>query len=793
MSGGGRFDFDDGGSYAGGWEEGRLTARCVHGPKCKGEYSGCWHYGFEMSGVYTWPSGNTFEGQWENGRRHGLGVESKGRWVYKGEWTQGYKGKYGVIQSLASGARYEGTWSSGLQDGYGQETYADGGIYQGQWTGGMRHGYGIRNSVPYGMASIVRPILHTSLTSLLKRKHENGSVSSTIPDNFGQRGGFALDVSGDETASDLDNKSAALKRGDANRGSKLMSLRGKRAKKDKNSPTSPTSASITHSAASLRHGLAHQDSIKSHDSTLSSTSLQSSVYESEMVHLHEEERTHDVTEVFMGEWKQDKRCGVGVSQRSDGFQYAGEWLQNKRHGYGCLTYPDGHREEGKWKHNMLVASGKKKLFVIGSKKIRDRVASAVEAANQAAHIARQKADLAVSRAAYAKEKGEMADLAASEAREDSIKARLRSKELTAALPPRGSEGDIKLDRKKSVFGRHMGSMDRKSRMRGTLVQVKPGEAHLAVPSSAHNDKPGTSNEWDGRGTTAPYDSSQMRQASSTGNLFEGSPVPRRRLRSPEQQSISSQHSRGYAAPHHDMGAVKTQRFEDDYSISDQGYYDDRRHPNWAPDKRYIERSSAELTPDSGISTTSDSIDRVRRGPPETRRGLGKRQLTRQEGMDDNVYPQNHHDPHHQHHDSRYDDYRQESVEEEEESTSFDVRYEEDESMNRRKQQQKKKSKFNEAPAKLDLPPGHYRTFQGRFPSRCGIKYLPKSTSRDEDWRDPDLDAEGALAIQSGRMSWAASRGLVFLVLILNLGFAVLFTNLFLQMEEEGEHGWSDWR
>ena len=130
MSGGGRFDFDDGGSYVGGWEEGKAHGHGVcTGPKCKGEYSGCWHYGFEMSGVYTWPSGNTFEGQWENGRRHGLGVESKGRWVYKGEWTQGYKGKYGVIQSLASGARYEGTWSSGLQDGYGQETYADGGNY----------------------------------------------------------------------------------------------------------------------------------------------------------------------------------------------------------------------------------------------------------------------------------------------------------------------------------------------------------------------------------------------------------------------------------------------------------------------------------------------------------------------------------------------------------------------------------------------------------------------------------------------------------------------------------------
>lgn len=32
--------------------------------------------------------------------------------------------------------------------------------------GGMRHGYGVRQSVPYGMASVVRNSLRTSLTSL---------------------------------------------------------------------------------------------------------------------------------------------------------------------------------------------------------------------------------------------------------------------------------------------------------------------------------------------------------------------------------------------------------------------------------------------------------------------------------------------------------------------------------------------------------------------------------------------------------------------------------------------------
>ncbi|XP_052715568.1 junctophilin-2-like [Crassostrea angulata] len=126
-TGGGRFDFEDGGTYCGGWEDGKAHGHGVcTGPKGQGEYSGAWQYGFEISGVYTWPSGNNYKGQWFQGKRHGLGVETKGRWIYKGEWTQGFKGRYGVRQSLTSGARYEGTWTTGLQDGYGCETYADG-------------------------------------------------------------------------------------------------------------------------------------------------------------------------------------------------------------------------------------------------------------------------------------------------------------------------------------------------------------------------------------------------------------------------------------------------------------------------------------------------------------------------------------------------------------------------------------------------------------------------------------------------------------------------------------------
>ena len=57
-------------------------------------------------------------------------MESRGKWLYRGEWTQGFKGRYGVRQATIHCAKYEGTWANGLQDGYGSETYADSGTYQ---------------------------------------------------------------------------------------------------------------------------------------------------------------------------------------------------------------------------------------------------------------------------------------------------------------------------------------------------------------------------------------------------------------------------------------------------------------------------------------------------------------------------------------------------------------------------------------------------------------------------------------------------------------------------------------
>ena len=106
----------------------------------------------------------------------------------------------------------------------------------------------------------------------------------------------------------------------------------------------------------------------------------------------------NVTETYTGEWKNDKRSGFGVSERTDGLKYEGEWYNNKKFGYGATTHRDGTREEGKYKNNVLISSGKKSKFIlIRSSKLKERVDNAVMAAQRAGQIALQKAETAITR------------------------------------------------------------------------------------------------------------------------------------------------------------------------------------------------------------------------------------------------------------------------------------------------------------------------------------------------------------------------------------------------------------
>ncbi|CAH0603080.1 unnamed protein product [Chrysodeixis includens] len=416
---GGRFDFDDGGTYCGGWEDGKAHGHGVcTGPKAQGAYAGSWHFGFEVSGVYTWPSGSSFEGQWQNGKRHGLGVETRDRWLYRGEWTQGYKGRYGVRQSTISNAKYEGTWANGLQDGYGSETYADGGTYQGQWMRGLRHGYGVRTSAPFGLASHYRGGARGhrgSMSSLNEGGADPSEQRTTRMDDA--RGGFVLTVRSDQPS--------------GRRGSLVGKPKGllhKWRKQRSVGDLDGTGTGSVHSGGSGGSGSSWVSSVDSTHSAMTHASLHTNSNASFVV--EDEHLDASVTETYMGEWKNDKRTGFGISERSDGLRYEGEWSANKKYGYGVTTFRDGTREEGKYKNNVLITSQKRKhLFLMRSAKFRERVDSAVNAAQRASKIALQKADIAISRTATAKGKAEQADEAADQAKEDCDIAQATAKQF----------------------------------------------------------------------------------------------------------------------------------------------------------------------------------------------------------------------------------------------------------------------------------------------------------------------------------------------------------------------------
>ncbi|KAJ8369709.1 hypothetical protein SKAU_G00097370 [Synaphobranchus kaupii] len=439
---GGRFEFDDGGAYCGGWEGGKAHGHGIcTGPKGQGEFSGSWNYGFEVVGVYTWPSGNTYEGYWSQGKRHGLGVETKGQWLYKGEWTHGFKGRYGTRLSQGSGAKYEGTWNNGLQDGYGTETYADGGTYQGQFTSGMRHGYGIRQSVPYGMAAVVRSPLRTSLTSL-RSEHGNGTVPQqdmpiiTATDAAGQdtpvnpprappgpsRGGFALSLHVDPELARPKKKGLFSR----------ASILGKLTKSESRLSLSSVRSKISF----LRSNSALSSAASDANST---ASLGDESEAAEEFPPLEADIDATTTEVYSGEWKNDRRSGYGVSERSSGLKYEGEWLDNQRHGYGCTTFAEGGREEGKYMNNMLVKAMKKRMIQIKGTKIRQKVQRSVEGAQRAAAIAKQKGEIAASRTSHAKSKAEAADQASQASSNESSIARVVARELSPSFYQPGPE------------------------------------------------------------------------------------------------------------------------------------------------------------------------------------------------------------------------------------------------------------------------------------------------------------------------------------------------------------------
>ena len=135
--------FDDGSEYDGDIENGKRHGTGKFTSKYGDVYDGDWKVGkWDGKGKWVGTSGYVYEGEFKYGHIDGYGkVLCPSGSVYEGEFKNDVRdgtGKY----SYHNGDVFEGQWKDNLFHGTGTKTYADGSTYTGEWKDGKKHGSG---------------------------------------------------------------------------------------------------------------------------------------------------------------------------------------------------------------------------------------------------------------------------------------------------------------------------------------------------------------------------------------------------------------------------------------------------------------------------------------------------------------------------------------------------------------------------------------------------------------------------------------------------------------------------
>ena len=103
------------------------------------------HLTFFCTSHQTFKDGSIYRGEWVHGRRQGEGTLTFKMGRYVGAWENGMRHGRGV-EELGNGERYEGEWAEGLKQGVGTYFWDNAEVvmvqYHGEWQRGCMHGQG---------------------------------------------------------------------------------------------------------------------------------------------------------------------------------------------------------------------------------------------------------------------------------------------------------------------------------------------------------------------------------------------------------------------------------------------------------------------------------------------------------------------------------------------------------------------------------------------------------------------------------------------------------------------------
>ena len=327
-------------------------------------YQGFWDYGDWKQGRLEYRNGDTYDGEFENNLRSGVGcyIWADGR-QYEGEWKADVREGQGCFR-FPNGDLYEGSFVAGARHGFGCFKFHDTTLFEGSFKKGEFHGHGCKYVHRDGRVYL-GDFADGARNGQGKELYPNGSLryegqwvndDPLLPAKIQPppEGFVLLDVDEPERTDSKENVGEL----------EDVSINSK--------PT--TTSSIYNETKDCKTVVDEtiQDAVGNNGKYTGLVlngrphGVGRMVYTGEIRegfwrygHLDGHARAFfELGDFYEGNFENSLREGQGVYKWSDGRVYEGEYKLDQRHGYGHFVYPSGDEYVGLYKNGMRCGKGK---------------------------------------------------------------------------------------------------------------------------------------------------------------------------------------------------------------------------------------------------------------------------------------------------------------------------------------------------------------------------------------------------------------------------------------------------